>query len=232
MRKMLQQITIFLPLLTLMFITLVGVASAEDAAAWKFSVEPYLMATSIEGDASSGRVVGANVDVSFEDILENLQFGLMIHAEAHHQSDWGLIFDYGYMDLGADISGRLGGVTSASVQQRIVELLLAKKIHLEKGSIELFAGIRSWDNDVDITIDPAILPGTVQLSVNESWIDPVVGGRLTWPLSSDFDLVLRGDIGGFGVGAEFTVLAAGGVQYQMFQHTYTRCQVQSSLGGL
>jgi hypothetical protein len=34
-------------------------------------------------------------------------------------------------------------------------------------------------------------------------VDPVIGAIYTWPLSDDWTLNLRGDIGGFGVGSDF-----------------------------
>jgi hypothetical protein len=214
MNNILKRITTLALVAGLPVVATAGSARAEEKSAWKLSVEPFLMMTSISGDASVGRVTGAPVDVAFEDILENLQFAAMLHAEAFHQSGWGVLFDNGYMDLGADISGPLGGVTDVGVKQGVLELLAAKKFPLEKGSFDLIGGLRWWDNSVDITVNPAILPGSANLSIDESWIDPVIGVRLTFPLTKPLKLVLRGDIGGFGVGSDFSALAMAGVHYR------------------
>lgn len=82
-------------------------------------VEPYLLASSIEGDASVGRVSGVPVDVDFEKILETLSIGAMVHAEAHHTNGWGFIVDYGFMDLEDDISTPRGGVVSSEIMSNI-----------------------------------------------------------------------------------------------------------------
>ena len=181
---------------------------------WRFSIKPYLMATSIEGDASVGRATGVDVDVSFDDILRNLEAAFMIGAEMHHKSGWGVLFDYGFMKLGSDISGPMGGVINAEVRQGVLETFVAKQFTLSPGYWELYTGIRWWNNDIDVTIDPAVRPGSINLSVKEAWVDPVIGARLGIPLSESFTLVLRGDIGGFGLASDFTALAAAGFHYR------------------
>jgi hypothetical protein len=63
-----------------------SIALADE---WSYEVEVYLLATTIEGDASIGRITGAEVDVNFDTILESLDLGGMMHAEAHHDSGGG-----------------------------------------------------------------------------------------------------------------------------------------------
>jgi len=187
-------------------------ASADDA--WNFSIEPYLLAANIEGDASVGRAVGAEVDVDTGDILENLKMAMMIHGEAHHPEGWGIIFDYGFMKLGADGVSSTGGVIDAEVRQGTLELLGARRFDLAKSYYEIYGGIRWWDNDIDLFINPAILPGSATASINQDWVDPVIGIRFTTSLSRDWELVLRGDIGGFGVSSDFSGLLAAGAHYR------------------
>lgn len=51
------------------------------AEAWSYEIEPYALFANIEGDASVGRATGADVDVNFDDILENLELAGMVHFE-------------------------------------------------------------------------------------------------------------------------------------------------------
>ncbi|MFQ5345893.1 MAG: hypothetical protein ACE5DZ_08045 [Mariprofundus sp.] len=187
---------------------------AQEAGDWKLSIEPYLMLTSIDGTAGIGRVAGKQVNVQFQDILKNLEFAGMIHAEAHHSSNWGLLIDYGFMNLGADIAGPLGGVINAGAKQGVLELLVARKINFANYDVELLGGFRWWTNKVNLTLNPAILPGSISASTNESWLDPVIGARLTIPLSDQLTFVMRGDLGGFSVGSDFTTEIAGGIHYR------------------
>ena len=180
---------------------------------WNFVIEPYLLISSIDGDAGVGRV-------DFDDILEDLEAGFMVVFEAHHVSGWGVIIDYGFMDLGSDIAGPLGGIIDVDTHQGILEALLAKRFDFANGSMEILGGVRWWDNDVDVVIDPVVLPGTVSTSLEEDWIDPVVGLRYTMPMADKWKLVLRGDVGGFGAGSDFTAVAAGGILYS-FNETFS-----------
>ena len=93
------------------------------AEGWTFELEPYIMATSISGDTSVGRVTGVEVDVDMSDILEKLEMAAMLRFEAHSRSGWGLALDYGFMDLGADISSPRGGVVDADLRQGVLEAL-------------------------------------------------------------------------------------------------------------
>lgn len=189
--------------------------SALSESSWKYSVEPYLLAASIEGDAGVGRVTGAQVDVGFDDILENLEMAFMLHAEAVNDNKWGIMFDYGFMDLAADISGPVGGIINTEVSQDIMELMVFKRYKKNKSIYDIYAGMRRWDNDVDVQIDPVVLPGTANIAIDESWTDPVIGVRFFHPLSDSWTGQLRGDIGGFGVGSDSTYLVAVGARYQI-----------------
>jgi len=73
---------------------------------------------------------------------------------------------------------------------------------------------RWWDNDIDVTVDPAIRPGSIDLSVEKDWLDPVIGTQIRIPLSENFNFVFRGDVGGFGLSSDFTALIAAGVHYR------------------
>lgn len=190
---------------------------AAETDNWDFMVEGYVMGSNIEGDAGLGRAVGVDVNVDFDTILENLELGGMVHAEAFHQNKWGVIFDYGFMKLANDASLPLGGVIDAEVRQGVMELFLSRRWSLQKGHIDLYGGIRWWDNDVDIDINPAILPGSISIEKAESWVDPVIGVRWYHPLSEKWALSLRGDVGGFGLASDSSWLASAGAQYKFNQ---------------
>jgi opacity protein-like surface antigen len=187
------------------------------AEGWTFELEPYIMATSISGDASIGRVTGVEVDVDMSDILEKLEMAAMLHFEAHSSGGWGVALDYGFMDLGADISGPLGGVVDADVRQGVLEALVIRRTEKGGGQLDIMGGFRWWDNDIDVRIDPAIWPGTVDFDVKEDWFDLVVGARFTKPISERWKMQLRGDVGGLGLEADFTSTLSAGFRFAMTQ---------------
>ena len=47
-------------------------------------------------------------------------------------------------------------------------------------------------------IDPVLLPGTASRSVEEDWVDLVIGARWINPISEKWSFLLKGDIGGGG----------------------------------
>jgi hypothetical protein len=212
-----KKITTTLISATALLCTFLIVLPAQAADDWNFVVEPYLLISSIDGDAGVGRVTGAEVEVDFSDILDTLEIGGMIHLEAFHESGWGLLLDYAFMDLGDDLSGPLGGIIDVDVHQGVLELLAARRLNSGEGHIEIFAGIRWWDNDVDVVVDPAVLLGDRTASIDQDWVDPVIGARFTMPMADKWKLVLRGDVGGFGAGSDFTAVAAGGILYSFNQ---------------
>lgn len=187
-------------------------AQAEE---WDVEIQLYLMGTSIEGDAGVGRVQGASVDLDFDAILETLDMAGMVHFEAIHPSRWGAALDYSFMDLSDDLSGPQGGVADASVRQGVLQVDLLYRMAIDKGSIDWLAGIRWWDNDIDLTVDAAVLPGSVSASVEEDWVDVFLGARWIAPISENWQFRLRGDIGGFGLESDFTAQLYGNVRWNM-----------------
>lgn len=190
-------------------------AQAADSDDWDYMVEAYLIASSIEGDAGVGRVASAEIDIDFFDILEALKFGAMGHGEAFYKDTWGLIFDYGFMRLGDDQLLRFGGSLEAELRQGVMEIFLARRFVLEKGHVDLFAGMRWWDNDIDVDVNTVILPGSASINIDQNWVDPVIGVRWFNPLSDKWTLLLRGDVGGFGASSDSTWKISGGAQYKI-----------------
>jgi hypothetical protein len=89
-------------------------------------------------------------------------------------------------------------------------------------AFDVLAGARYWHQDVDIS---ANLTGTLALSGplgitlsrnraiassgSVDWVDPFIGARVRHQLAPGQEIVLRGDIGGFGAGSQFTWQAIG-----------------------
>jgi hypothetical protein len=184
---------------------------------WEFGLEPYLLATSIQGDASVGRVTGVPVDINFSDILETLSIAGMINFEVQHNSGWGAILDYAFMDLEADTSVGRGGVLDANVRQAIFEALITKDLGIESSTLEFTAGIRRWDNELKASFNPTVVPGSVSTKIEEDWVDLIFGIRWTRPLAERWNMQLSGDIGGFGIadGADFTWSASATVMFRI-----------------
>lgn len=189
--------------------------SADKTDGWSFEIEPYLLASSITGDTSIGRITGVDVDVDFGDILDSLDIGAMVHFEAIHNNRWGLILDYGFMDLGGEAAIAQNGVLEADVRQGVLEAFVMRRYDRGANTLDLYGGIRWWDNDIGATVDLMILPGNLSPKIEKDWVDPVIGVRWHHPLNEKWDLLLRGDVGGFGVESDFTAAGSLGVFYRV-----------------
>lgn len=197
------------------FALLVSAMSASAQDDWQHHVEIYAMGTSINGDASIGRAADVELEVDFSTILENLELGGMARYEALHKSDWGVIVDYSFMDLGADIASDRGGIVDAGLRQGVLEALGFKRQRHSYVTVDYTFGVRWWDNDVDLSLDPAIWPQPLGVAVEEDWIDLVVGVRAFTPINESWQFTAQGDIGGFGLESDFTGLVQMGVIYSM-----------------
>ncbi len=191
------------------------VSFTANADNWSFELEPYLMGTSIVGDASIGRISGAPVDVNFKTILDNLDMAAMLHFEAHHKSGWGIAMDYGFMDLSAKQSSNKDGFLKVGLRQGVLETLALYRVKYGHSMVDYFAGVRWWDNDLELIVDPAILPGGTNIQIQEDWVDVVAGVRWNQTINNQWNFVARVDVGGFGLSADFTSTLEAGFTYKI-----------------
>jgi len=213
---------------------------------WDFIIAPYALLPNITGDASVGALEGADVDVGTTDILENLELGGMIQFEALHESGYGVIMAYNFMDLGGKVTGPGGqnslgadifqgifegygmyrvkmdrgpldlyggvrwwnmdvDVNVSGVQQGIFEGYGMYRVKMDRGPLDLYGGVRWWDMDVDVNVS-----GVQKVKSREDWVDPVVGVRWMPQITDNWHVIVKGDIGGFGISSDFTWNLQGG----------------------
>jgi len=77
----------------------------------------YGMMAAIEGDMQVGNVT-SDMDVSFSDILDNLDMGFMGFAE-HRRGKWSFIGDAVYMKLSADDTTAVNPVLSVTFDAEV-----------------------------------------------------------------------------------------------------------------
>ncbi|PKI17263.1 hypothetical protein [Colwellia sp. 12G3] len=194
----------------------VSFSVSVSASDWAFQFEPYLMATQIQGNASIGRVVGAPVDVDFSTILDNLDMAAMLHFEAHHKAGWGVVMDYGFMDLSNKVTNNRDGMVHIALRQGVLESLGLYRMQYGGYTVDYFAGVRWWDNDISLTMDANITPDrSTNVSVKEDWLDVVVGMRVTGKINNSWNYIARADLGGFGLSADFTSTVEAGITYEI-----------------
>ncbi len=174
---------------------------------WEFKIAPYFFMANLKGNATVGPLSGP-VNLKFGDLVKNLEIGGMLHAEVR-KGRLGLMTDVIYARLGASTSLTRGATLSTEVELLIFEALGFYRLPNTRGKVDIFAGIRYWYFDLDTSF--ILNQATLKNSTSPDWVDPVIGIRTIQPLSLKWFMVLRGDIGGFGVSSDFSWQVQGGV---------------------
>jgi len=194
--------------------------TTAQTGGWQFELTPYIWAAGMKGDVQSGPLPKISVDVSFSDILDVLDFGLMGAFEAR-KGRWGMLFDAIYMKLemdGTASSTGPGGLTvNAKLEMKQTLLAAAAMYRAVEGRspVDVVGGLRYVKIEASADINGSLFgqTGTVSRSGKEDWVDPYIGVRIQHPVSDRWTLVGYADIGGFGVGSDFTWQAIAGVNY-------------------
>ena len=172
-------------------------ASADNG--WKVTVAPYFVAASMTGKtAIKGHEI--DVDMSFSDLLENLEFGIMGLAVAR-KGAWGFGGDALWVSLGAN------GTTPGPAA-------VGGSVDMDQGAFS-FYGLRRLAPVADLMFGVRVNtlrgklafegPGMSSVDGSRSWVDPVVGLQLRTPdKGGRWYAQVYSEVGGFGAGSDFT----------------------------
>jgi hypothetical protein len=157
---------------------------------WDVTVAPYFMGAAMSGTtAVRGREV--EVDVSASDIFSNLQFGAMGLVVAR-KGKWGLGGDAIWMALGSTVRN-----TNVDFNQGAFAFYGLRRLG---SAADLTAGMRVN------TLQGQLKSNTLAFDVSQdkTWVDPLVGLILHSSGEHRVQLKVYTEIGGFGVGSDFT----------------------------
>ena len=169
---------------------LVSAAAADETNHWRFDTSLNLFLAGLSGDVTM-HGQPADVNVSFGDIVENLQFAAAGRVTVGYDR-WSLSTEFSYMGLGAS-----KGPVKADIDQWLVEPSLGYKVCK---NFAAFAGVRYNNINGKIRGPFGLVPSSTQ-----EWWDPIIGAQLSLPLvRNQLSFDGRFDIGGFGVGSDLT----------------------------
>ncbi|MBI5062671.1 MAG: hypothetical protein HZB87_04170 [Desulfatitalea sp.] len=197
----------------------------EDPKAWQFEVTPYLFAAGLNGKTGMNRVT-ADVDMGFDEILDNLDSAFMGLFEVR-KGPWSFGIEGVYFKLedeqASSWQGPLGntgtGTVEATMTEQIYQLSAGYRVAADRVKVDLIGAARATllDTELNLTAttgSPLLPDGSRSTSASESWWDPVMGVRLLVPLAAQWTAVGYADIGGFGVGSDLTYQLLAGVNWQ------------------
>ncbi len=202
--------------------------AAEEKPAesgWEFTVAPYLWAISMKGDVTV-RGLEADVDASFNDIWDELNFAFMLAYEAR-KGRWGLWGNTIYANLGnSDVEGPAGlteidPTVNAFWQElggfyRLGTWGLADSSDKKTPSVtvDTFLGARYTYLDTKIDFEGVFSGFANNIDDDKTWFEPLLGVRTIWDLNERWVLTMAGDIGGVAFGSDFAWSATGLIGYQ------------------
>jgi opacity protein-like surface antigen len=185
---------------------------------WSFETTPYLWLTSLHGDLSvRGR--DATVDLSAKDIIEELDFGVMLFSELRYDR-WGFLLDFFYSRSSptAETPGTLfSRIDTVSELAMVGPSLAYRAVWLERFTLDVLAGVRIWFADTELDFRPGTAP-RVKVDQSKTWADPIIGLRAGYQFADQWSLTALADVGGFGAGSDLTWQGLLGVTYRFGQH--------------
>ncbi|MBM6594362.1 hypothetical protein [Microvirga pudoricolor] len=192
------------------------------------------------------------VNASFVDILERSDtlVGLMGNVEARN-GRFALYGDVVWSSIGFKRDGVRArapapGVTAAvsrtfnlDIQMAIAEVGASYEIaRVGDLGLDVLGGVRYWHQEADLSFAADLTAAVGDLawvngrafarSGSVDWLDPLIGGRVRYAVAPGHELFMRGDIGGFGLGSEFSWQAMGGYGFDF--DTYDGVTISGVIG--
>jgi hypothetical protein len=164
------------------------------ASGWDYDLAMYVFALGMDGrTVVRGRE--ADIDLSFSDILEDLEMSAAGHFEAaKRDSRWGYFGDVFFSSSGRNFDNNLG-----EYDLDMIYLEGAGTYGLGD-NFQILAGLRY--TGIDMTLDLRPLtdpPGPFRGTGSQSWTDLMIGGRYQATLGERWGFSARGDLAGFGI---------------------------------
>jgi len=185
----------------------------DSESGWKNTIVVYLLGPTIEGTAGLGPLDG-DVDIDPGQVFDSLD-GAFLATYGVEKDRWGALFDLIYMDLSADLTGKQIPLTGEiGLKQLIFGANAAYRIN---DTMQVLVGGRYVDLSTKFTLNLPSSPANFK--VDESWFDPTIGLRFAGPIGERWSYGVLGDIGGFGVGSDFTWQLTGSLSVRMTEHS-------------
>ena len=196
---------LFFSVLLLMAVNTPVLADDAPKDGWQWRLAPlYLWGVNISGDQTIGTTT-VPLELKFEDIFNNLEGVFTANFEGMYNNRWGFMVDFSYID----IKGSQGPL-SVKFQNILAEADGLYRVIRGKHNLDFVFGLRYTDQETKVEPTP--------VNISQSWTDPIVGMRWWWSFADRWSLIVRGDIGGFGVGSDLTWQALGVVDWQPFKN--------------
>jgi hypothetical protein len=181
---------------------------------WHFAVSPYLWLPGVHGsigDPNGGQIP---FSASAGDLLSHFRIGLMGVIEPRYKRIV-MPLDIFWIRLGDD-RALPNSPNQGVANLHMTEFFLTQKVGYrvidnERLKIDALAGFRYWY----FGERASFTTNTLNFSGVQSWVDPLVGGRITGILTPKVELTVGGDVGGWGAGSQIDYQIFGALGYRI-----------------
>ena len=164
---------------------------------WEFVLTPYIWFAGINADISFLHLT-VPVEAKFKDVLENLKFGVLLHAEAR-KGRWIVMTDLSYLKVRKDGRIEILAVDTELEMKQLITELAGGYILINSQDWLFIDGFAGWRY---LGITPNLdIAGQNVLDKTINVNDPFIGVRFR-AVSEKWLNSLRFDVGGFGIGSE------------------------------
>ena len=172
---------------------LAGAARAQETQEdWRVTIEPYVWVPALEGEGSAGGSPEVDFEIDYPgELSAALPLALRIEAPSGHS----FVLD-GLYARWTDDDGSIETESEVSLVEAGAGVPVGE-------AWELVAGLRWIELGLEVEI------GGADADAEESWIDPWIGARGDVPIGGSWSVRGGADVGGFGVGSDFTWQALG-----------------------
>lgn len=186
-------------------------ALAQETPHWDYRAFVYLWAPALGGTT----ITGQEVDLSFSDVVENLEFGLMGALEAN-RGPVSLLGDFQYLDLKSGQNAAVGPGIPATADANVSGFVFTGSAgydfhHKRDGQLVAYGGFRYLGMDASANL--SVGGGSQRVSGQITNFDAIVGVRGSQRLSDKWALSYIADVGAGG--SDLTWQVGASVEYRI-----------------
>jgi len=193
-------------IILILFSSSLNKASAQSdnfSQKWHFLTDVYLIFPYMNGETAVINQIIVPVDENPSDIFGKLKMAAMFYIEAHSYK-WAITSDFIFMNLSQDVTpGALIKSGDITGKQLIWETTGLYRL-LPFWELGVGGRLNDISSEINALIDINSDTQEINMSGSKIWFDPLVIARLTGDIHEKWLFQFRGDVGGFGVGSNFT----------------------------
>lgn len=192
------------------------VPAALSAQEWEWDITPYAWAADIGLDARINEREILDAEVEFTDLLDDVDFGLMLHAEGR-KSRVGVFADLILIDLGDEprVSSSRDLTLQAEADLEVILLDLGGVYYPGDSGFGIHYGARVIDVEQEIdlfAIGPVPLDRRI-VDISETLVDGLVGLRYQSSFGTGWSFATWGDVSAGGTELSWSLAAVFGYSF-------------------